>query len=110
MEVVEAPSLTHNQAMCFESLPWWSSRKDRIEKLFDLMAPQRSNNYFINMYLDGIRIERKHTKTNSVSSTPDRDTPVWLASEDRITVLKTGIASSPIVTEPFKALTWRQFD
>ena len=45
-----------------------------------------------------------NTKTSSVSSTPDRDTPVWVASEDRTAVLKTGIASPPIVTEPFKAL------
>ena len=43
------------------------------------------------------------TKTSSVSSTPDRDTPVWLASKDRIAVLKTGIASPSTVTEPFRA-------
>jgi hypothetical protein len=67
------------------------------------MAPQQSNNYFISMYLDGYLLSGSNTKTSSVSSTPDRDTPVWLASEDKIAVLKTGIASPTIVTEPFKA-------
>ena len=66
------------------------------------MAPQQSNNYFISMYLDGYPLNGSNTKTSSVSSTPDRDTPVWLASEDNIAVLKTGIASPTIVTEPFK--------
>ena len=51
----------------------------------------------------GYPLNGSDTKTSSVSSTPDRDTPVWLTSEDRTAVLKTGIASPSIVTEPFKA-------